>query len=495
MPSQSSPIPSWSNSIWIYPGYPGNPYDAQWQSDALNMIANYNADTNTCSTCAINMVYPYGTDLELPWANGGDATALNDPSQVGFYFDSKAPGILATYANMEVNKKPINVSPIIDGRIDNGYLQDLNGTTMTEDDVKALAYTVVKGGTSLVTFQNGVGYYASTTNSTTGTVANGISGIQFDLEPVDSSQPLQAAFYTEVGRLLAETNQYFSIFTFPKQLTPATATMLNANNNGYAIIALYDLIDMETVPATTCAPYTLPFAEGCDTSTAPLPIKEDQTLDSANVPHSSAGHYNAAYVTAMQTIALAKSNNIKYKFAIPAGPSVHEFVKWGLFECTYPNVKRAEKYVSCKPGAAQQISGKGPGTQKTYAQNAINAINQAIKDSTIAGVYDSNLFVGVDIWGLSKISPWTASPIIIDWDSGDYMTCYPGDSNGCTDLGNDTSTCLGAAGNSDSCSIAPTYVYTATEEQNADGSFTRGYPTQDVLTYLQTNLDPRPKSS
>jgi hypothetical protein len=485
-------IPNWSISTWVYKDYPGAAMDEQngffnqtnWLNDVSTAIKTYNSNQASL-TSKISQTYPYATDLELPWVSssyagnntptgadlnspplpetGGPTTfwSLSDPTKTtceyGFSFvgttssntdtfpkiPPQSPGVTTDApTSLSVMSKIIpQMSVMIDGRIDNGYLQGFNEYLSTSNnDPQNLASLIVNGGYSqnknTNIYQVGVGVFSPT--STTNPYKPVIHGIQLDLEPFDSSNPNQQAFYNKIGDLLSTTNQYYSIFTFPKAMNQMTADLLNgttngqapaggnARENGYMIVSLYDLSDMKNGIPDVCTQDYTNVTGICDTSAAPPPASatgDATTLTyDPTVPHSLAGYYNAVLLTVRQTIALSKKYGIKYKFGIPMTSSVHEFENWGQYICQFND------FIKAKPinGFCRMYNGlplnpnSGNPSQIAYLEQSLRAIYDGIKSmsSSPDSPYDSLFFKGIDLYSFGYRTIWSPQNPIIDYTTG-----------------------------------------------------------------------------
>lgn len=633
-PRDSGCIPLWSNSTWIYKDYPGAATDAitgqfnetNWLNTVSAAINEYNNAQKNASS-KITQIYPYVSDLELPWVSGTytdngspfEPLFQNSPSDSDFhsasincgtvaqpeggYVNCLKPGIAPavywgnsnpndicnTYGFFFVetttqnsgngsasptppliqtgNTTPVPdilnmVNPqnkpyleniteqavIIDGRIDNGYLQGLN-EFLHPSDAQSLANLVVNGGysgnvckyldpsmspsqlcnpnkdencslslakigqvidtkTNITTdewqiqpdltqavYQVGVGAFGpKSTYKYTPT----INGIQLDLEPFDSTQVNQIAFYNQIATNLKATGQYWSIFTFPKAMTQITADLLNGTNNsgmntnpsggnnGYMIVALYDLVDMKNgIPAACEADYT--YAGGiCDTSAAPPPVSATGDATTAiydlNVPHSALGYYNAVLLTVKQTIALSKQYGIKYKFAIPASSSVHEFENWGQYMCQFTDfteVKPINGFCRMYNGLPLNPNSGNP-SQIDYMQQALRAIYDGI--TQMSADYDATLFRGIDLYGFSIRTIWSPQNPIVDYATANVF------------YGNTPSFVPATPdGYSQGSLVNPPYVYTTPAYPNYSKKPDGTADTNSMLGWLSTvTLDVRP---
>ena len=460
---------SGATGTWLYGGYPGSGNDGNfdvstWLKTAVNTINFYNS--NGSNKLPITQVYAYASDMELPWtAQGTSPTYWDKTANYGYYFlDSSAPIPPQLVQAAEITKiTDLNI--IIDGRIDNNYLQGFNDQ-ITLTDANNFATLVVSGGTSQGSIQPGVASYGPNQKSNKPV----IKGVQFDLEPFDSNSLNQLEFYHKAGNLLGSAGQYYSIFIFPRSMTQATADMLNGSstytfsdstsdqvrNNGYVIISLYDMIDMTDDNLKTCQSPANLNTSGintsgiCDVGSAPLPITTttgDKTgmVISTSVPHSLPGYYNAALLAVQQTIALAKKYNISYKFAIPGSASVHEFEDWGTYACKFTT-----KYPSDASCTETSMTTSSKNTQLDYIKKAIKAIQAGFNGKT------DPLFLGIDVYAFAFKQVWSPQMPTADWNSNYYY------GNTCTFV-------------TDANDINPAYIYT--EPSN---------PNSDVLNYLSS---------
>ncbi len=393
---------------------------------------------------------------------GGPATfwSLSDPTKTtceyGFNFVGTTSSNTNTFPTIPEQTAGVTTAPptsltkmsslipqtaiVIDGRIDNGYLQGFNEyLSISNNDPQNLASLIVNGGYSqnkaASIYQVGVGVFSPTSTNPYKPV---IHGIQLDLEPFNSSNANQQAFYNKIGDLLSETNQYYSIFTFPKAMNQMTADLLNGTTNGnppsagnprkngYMIVPLYDLLDMKNGIPDVCMQDYTNATSICDTSAAPPPASatgDATTLTyDPNVPHSLVGYYNAALLTVKQTIALSKKYDIKYKFGIPMTSSVHEFENWGQYICQFND------FIKAKPinGFCRMYNGlplnpnSGNPSQIGYLQQALRAIYDGINGmiSDPNSPYDSTLFKGIDLYSFGFRTIWSPQNPIIDYNTG-----------------------------------------------------------------------------
>lgn len=554
-------IPTWSIGTWIYIYYPGVATDQMytksfvqetWMNTIQTAITNYNS-AQISETSKITQIYPYGTDMELPWVsptynnNGaplginpnlatGDPTlltadqfydannivtpfstdmpvacslaesfcegsstcpitcdkgiqcpcptvywSLSDPTlsncEYGFNFATSSSSYPVSM-NINIPEKAV----IIDARIDNGYLQGFN-EFISIADAQNMAKLIVNGGYSQGTQTLGIGAFGpNSANKPT------VNGIQLDFEPFDSSNPNQAAFYTQIGALLKATGQYYSIFTFPKAMSTTTATILNSSDNAYMIIALYDLLDMkEGIPSVCNADYTFTGAP-CDTSAAPPPVvaSGDATtaIYDATVPHSLVGYYNAVLLTVKQTIAKAAITGIKYKFGIPVSSSAHEFEGWGQYVCQFNNfiaVKPVNAFCRMYNGLPMNTE-SGAITQLGYVQMAIKAMQDGISQMGATYTNFASLFRGIDLYAFSYRTVWTPQNPVVDYLTGNVYygntpVYEPADANGVAQGGN----------------VNPPYIYSTPSYPTFSASdFTN---TQNILNWMATyGVDPRPQT-
>ncbi len=477
--SSSNPdlVPLWSVSTWVYGAYPGSDndqtgatpsFDMQaWMDSVTKTISAYNSEQKFPNS-QINQVYPYASDIELPWSsltNGPNTNAckngsgtevlcwyLSDPTDIrnayGFYF-LKTSGVTSevnpptppqtipsnplppTFAVSSLNL-PL-MSPVFDARIDNGYLMGFN-EVIRQEDAENLASLIVNGGYSQqpvnsdksiadFNYQVGVGAFGpSSQYKYTPT----INGLQLDLEPFNPSIQNQAAFYNKIGALLAENGQYYSVFTYPKSIDSTTASVLNSSNNGVAIVALYDLVDMKCgIPESCTLDYNKTSGE-CDVSgtSAPVIATGDATtaVYDRTVPHTLEGYYNSALLSVKQTITKAAQTGIKYKFAIPLTSSVHEFESWGIYACSFSKDLKAiptEGFCKMYNNIPNYTGSRAP-SQIDYVIQAVRAIRDGI--SMMSDLFKENenylLFRGIDLYSFGFRTIWTPQNPVIDWQSG-----------------------------------------------------------------------------
>jgi hypothetical protein len=408
----ASSIPSWSIGTWVYGGYYGSLNDDSFNQylylkSVLADITQFN--TNSSTKSPINMIYAYGSDLELPWSGDSPNTSMDDPSNYSLFLDP----IGSNMSVMVMNDQPQNIykSIIIDGRIDNGYLMGFNDSSFSLADVDNLANLVLNGHAQIGSIQNGVTAYAP--GNTLGVTIN---GIQIDIEPFNITNANQKEFYTKIAQGLSKSGQYFSVFTFPKDITSDLKATFG--DVGYAVISLYDLKDDPSMSFATDPTQ--------DPSATPVPVVISSDCSSATydttVPHSIPGYQAAAQYAVEQTIVNSKkSGGVKYKFAIPIAASAHEFESWSKYNCTYqPQGNGTQganflKTVSCSEG---NLISLGLNKQSEYIQAGIAAIKEGIKNQTALGNFDPTLFVGIDLWGFSGKMTWSPVTPVVDWNEG-----------------------------------------------------------------------------
>jgi hypothetical protein len=462
-------VPSWSISTWVYGFYPGSDQDinsqgnvfniTDWINSVTSMISDYNSNQKFPNS-KINQTYPYATDIELPWASGSTLSSgnmcnggascwsLSDPSQIncqyGIYF-LKTDSVTSPMnppvppQTMPTNPLPETFSvsslnlayltPIIDGRIDNGYLMGFNDI-ITKEDAENFATLIVNGGYSQqatkpsqdYNYQVGVGAFGPKSSYTN--YLPKISGVQLDLEPFNASIDNQAAFYNKIGALLAQNGQYYSVFTYPKAFNETTANVLNSSNNGLAIVALYDIVDMKYGIPDSCANNLTKLDGECDISATSAPvIASGDATDAAydkTVPHSLEGYYNAALLAVKQTITSAAQTGIKYKFAIPMTSSVHEFENWGVYSCSFSDsIKATPNSGFCRTYNNIPINKETAGiSQLDYVIQAVRAIRDGTK--MMGDIFTNNydLFRGIDFYSFGFRTIWTPQNPVIDYQSG-----------------------------------------------------------------------------
>jgi hypothetical protein len=535
------PIPDWAISTWIYGDYPGVVSDTNaglytentWFNTVNSNISAYNTSTKYINS-QINQIYAYASDAELPWSSlttsAMSAASWHDYSQYSFSFATLSdstpvlPDTLNCKSAIAGTNNP-QAAIIVDGRIDNGYLQGFN-EIITTADAKCLADIIVEGanaacctgtnttcksttGTCFVGATwpcksvTGIGAFGPTNGSYSDNI---IYGVQIDFEPFNSAVLNQQTFYNELGSKLAYYGQWFSLFVYPKAFNQATADLLNgtqngqlpsgqttSRNNGYNIVALYDLVDMKDGINPICdADYTK--TDGvCDVSGTPAPVIANGDATSAiydpTVPHSLEGYYNAALLAVKQTIQLASLYKIRYKFGIPVSSSVHEFENWGIYSCKFdqagagkPNNAFCSSYNTIPMNPES-----GSPSQLEYVQQAIRAIQDGI--SQMGSTFDSQYFRGIDFYSFGFKTIWTPQNPIKDVNVnniyyGNTPVFVPGSSDGTEYLPEQ---------------LNVPYIYT-TPSYPVFGSITtggsQGPDLNTVLGWLSTQvLDPRPCST
>jgi hypothetical protein len=532
------PIPDWAISTWIYGDYPGVVSDtnaglytsAAWLNTVNSNISGYNTSTKYVNS-QINQIYAYASDAELPWSSltttAMSAVSWHDYSQYNFSFATLSgstpvlPDTLSCKSAIAGTNSP-QPGIIVDGRIDNGYLQGFN-EIITTNDATCLADIIVEGanaacckgptqkcddsGENCVNVPwpcnsvTGIGAFGPTNGKYSGQNSdNTIYGVQIDFEPFNSAIANQQAFYNELGSKLAYYGQWFSLFVYPKAFNQATADLLNgtvggqppagqttSRNNGYNIVALYDLVDMKDGINPICdADYTK--TDGvCDVSGTPAPVIANGDATSAiydpTVPHSLEGYYNAALLAVKQTIQLASTYKIRYKFGIPVSSSVHEFENWGIYSCKFdpagagkPNNAFCSSYNSIPMNPES-----GSPSQLEYVQQAIRAIQDGI--SQMGSTFAPQYFRGIDFYSFGFKTIWTPQNPVKD--ANDFNIYY----------GN-TPVFVAGNGEFDPTKLNVPYIYTTPSYPVFGSITTSGGEAPDlnsVLGWLSTQvLDPRP---
>jgi hypothetical protein len=517
------PIPDWAISTWIYSEYPGIVSDTNsgiysdtsWFNTVNNLIQNYNGSTKFVNS-QVNQIYAYASDAELPWSSltttAISASSWSDYSQYGFFFaplENGSPSLPASLNCQQAINNTTNpqTGVIVDGRIDNGYLQGFN-EIITSDDVTCLADIIVEGKNASCctgvkwpcSNVTGVGAFGPINSSYQNII---IHGVQIDFEPFNSAITNQQTFYNELGSKLAYYGQWFSLFLYPKAFNQATADLLNGTqngqppsgatagrNNGYGIVALYDLVDMKDGINPICdADYTK--TDGvCDVSGTPAPVIANGDATSAiydpTVPHSLVGYYNSALLAVKQTIQLSQTYKIRYKFGIPASSSVHEFENWGIYSCKFDQAGAGEpNNAFCSSYNTIPMNPEsGSPSQLEYVQQVIRAINDGI--SQMGSTFDPQYFRGIDLYSFGFKTIWTPQNPVKDANIKNIF------------YGN---TPVFVPGSSDGTSFLPEqlnvpYVYTTPSYPNFRKIQSTSGETVDlntVLGWLSTQvLDPRP---
>lgn len=361
----ASPIPQHSNGAWVYD--PTTPYTKNGSTHygpenpgaLANSIKTFNASLTSHggaeSGYPINQIFSYGSDLEMEnclKASNGNYEANAGPwaCTMTSYYDTKPTSAVASGEEVTAAYKAVfgggfQYSPIIDGRVDTGWMRGFNSISQKQAQAGAdqLAKQVCGD--------------------------DNVDGIQLDIEPFSlqtfySSKTSGATaeyngqyyFYQELSKDFAGGNsaittcvdskhpngRYFSVFTY--------ASMINSNVKnafyyddkeiGYIVDSLYDL--------------------------GPLPGGR------YNDPTSYAT-YVKNEVSAMK--AAAAKYGLRYQLAIPYAASVHEYEGVGIINPeTAVFEKRSTGY-----------------KQSQY----VSAAWSAIQSENVAA--DAN-FIGVDYW-------------------------------------------------------------------------------------------------
>ena len=152
---------------------------------------------------------------------------------------------------------------------------------------------------------------------------------------------------------------------------------------------------------------------------------------SNQVPHTAAGYATAVQQTVMQTIALANKYNVKYKFALPASASVHEFETWGQYVCAFNNwIKPKPESATCKEYSGLPLNPDAAGVsqvaprQVDYVTQAIQAMQTAIQTANGTAPnpqFNAANFIGIDLYAFAPKTIWSPSPPVADYDSGNVF--------------------------------------------------------------------------
>lgn len=497
----------YGNSAYLYPGDydhgaqgpnnpgPNNPVipgyaNANWTT-AIN---NFNAAAAAPGASGNNYImdpYPYVSDLEMGCQSFPDvvssgsiqllqptctltAPGSSSDAAAGYFYGVAAPykttigdqmkGMVASYAsNLTIpSGQTLHLEGIVDGRIDNAYLQGFN--SLTSDEAKGFADYVANGGGAVpASFQS----YVADPGAVGICDDSNLAGVQMDLEPFDieTSSDAQASFYTELGSALSKcsTPKWYSVFTFAEKLTPAAIAALNASKNVYVVDSLYDLPYNNNAPITlsvasdgsfTSATYcnSVSASAGCNTA-VPIPLNNYQT----NVVNEIHNMFKVAV-----------TNNLPFKFAIPAAGSAHEFMSWYkravlVNESQTPTGQAFDKitskanakadpldttpvYQSCNEqnttagqnnNGVDMLPGCGSSDITTQAlpllgnntdpniSGQLDYVKTAITTIECAFAHDENgpaakqLFKGLSLWEFSSPgTEWSPNPSVVDWNSG-----------------------------------------------------------------------------
>lgn len=282
----------------------------------------------------LTQVFSYGGDMEM-YCQGSGGSSTGTPCTASTMTVSYNPGIQSTAAYYNAangTSNPVTMTPIVDGVVGGEYLKTFN--TLTQAQAAIYADNVAK-------------LYCADDK---------VSGVQFDLEPFDLSQPGQAFFFTQIAKNFAgqhspgQPDPYhcvdaahpkgrtFSVFTYSGKVNSSLGTIFNKYQNGYVIDSLYDL-----------------------------------GPNGGGVVNSVTNYTTYVNNEVAKMMSRAASYNVKYQFGIPAAASVHEF---------------------------ESVNGKSTGyKQIDYVKAAINAINShnSRKDP---------LFTGINLWGWNQKMFW-----------------------------------------------------------------------------------------
>jgi hypothetical protein len=253
-------------------------------------IKAYNAKASAPNK--LTFMHSYGGGLEMYCdGNGGtNKTVVCDDSNMNVYYE---PGQLSTAAYAAAfasSEPPIQLLPIIDGRLDDIGPKDVLSALNTLDQQTAYVYADKTAKLYCADAQ--------------------VAGIYFDLEPLDLTQLGQQYFFSRIAYNLAGFNKIagsntdaldcqntqhpqgrlLALFATANQVNPALATILNTYNNGYIIDPLYDLGEQAGGIASSPTDYAT---------------------------------YTLTEIRKMQ--AASSANNVVYQFAVPGSATAHEF--------------------------------------------------------------------------------------------------------------------------------------------------------------------------
>lgn len=336
-------------SAWIYDDT-GTPKKAAFFASYINAWNN-EAQQNNHPENKITELYPYGTDMEIYLPNL-ETYYIQDNYNV-----DKAKTIPQTYGPIDVyaNQKAVPdaayISPIVDGRIDTGYLKEFNDLDATKNQPQAYADLLAQQFC----------------------LDNRVNSLQIDVEPLDftlgpknnpDGQSAQVAFYTQLSKDFAGENdqlnicqdkdRFLSVFTFANKIIdgatqanqPRREAVLNLlkQSNFEVIDSLYDIPPGTTQPSTPAQYKTY--------------VKNE--IESL--------------------VAAANIYNFNFKFGIPASCSFHE----------------------CEPG-----------NQVQYVQYALEALG-AVNKQNPELVCNNPHFKGLAIWAFDfHDTTWEGRPISI----------------------------------------------------------------------------------
>lgn len=389
--TRSSPIPSQpANGVWVYDD-PNGGAAGQYVDPLKSYIDKLVNDGN--SQYVPTMIFSYGSDMEM-YCNdqfapsncdvyidkydpsqkfnagqlqvyynylAGSNPSLNGQNTTKAYVDQLTPWYQQYQQSHPTLPKKLYFSPIIDGRMDGGSFNFLDGfNSLSQQQAEHYADMVAK-------------QVCGDAN---------VDGVQFDLEPLAVSTYYDSNgnvvgngsyyFYREIAKDFSGANdatlsltcadsshpngRFFSVFTFAKPLNKDLADALRYHgvDIGYVVDSLYDLG---------------PLAGG-----------------SANSPADYKGYVQDQV---NQMFAQAAAYHIDFQFAVPAAASVHEFEGIGLV---------ANDASSIHEGYTQY-------NQQDYLTYARDAITQGLKVNPDEEQY----YKGTNIWSFQADNHWAGS--------------------------------------------------------------------------------------
>lgn len=209
------------------------------------LFANQINDYNVAAEIGhkLTQVFTYAGDMEM-YCRGSGGTAPDKPctrENMKVFYSNGSRSAAAYFDETRKSFTPADIMPVIDGRVNqtgaDDYLRALNN--LDQATAKIYADKVAE------LFCND----------------KHVSGIQFDIEPFDITQPGQSYFYQQIAKDLAGMNhpgrdgsdplhcvdenhpqgRFFSIFTVSHRVNDKVAEIVNRYDNGYIVDALYDL--------------------------------------------------------------------------------------------------------------------------------------------------------------------------------------------------------------------------------------------------------------
>lgn len=448
------------NSAFLYAGsYDMKPGVKTWASE-INQF-NQTAEKANTDAGSLTNLYVYASDLELPCyyenytpgqPTGNDTINCTDPGYLtksgnpifGAVFSygtpsSNAQAIVHYYQNklssLKNTQKPMLIG-IVDGRIDDGYLQQFDQLSSTA--ISDLANLIANGTASEPAPQpssQAEGICQSTA----------LSGIQLDIEPVDVNpgdtnyHPNETPFFEDIatdlqnckGSNSTSNPKIMSIFAFAEGLGTFTTTTSNGSTtmtvtpsplaqqlaqdgNVYIVDSLYDL----TISNQQSEPI-LPGQTGGSPSLDTTVPTSLSTKDPNNYQTRVQQEVNHMIALSM-AVHNANTPYLPFKFAIPAAASTHEFESAYWRSPMNAQIDGAAT-AGANAGGTTLINFSGTNTpaqtsQLAYVIAALSAINTGLLDNPSV----KSAFKGIDLWGFAPAMEWSPNPIIRGDDNGDF---------------------------------------------------------------------------